>query len=336
MEDLIDELNQEESGVRIGEIIINNILYADDIILICNNAEDLEKLLNIATNYGIKNEIKFNPNKTQYVIFDDKKPTINEQIRFGGIQIEKITKIKYLGVHLDNKLNSLNHFQAKKKSALMKMRKLKKCGYDSKVLNTEVKTNQFETCIRPVLSYGLENISMNKSSIKELQTLESMIIKRSFNLSSRFIRSKSLLKACKIESFEFKLNKAKLSFLRRLLNNEFTLNLIINLFETESRIKCVTNDETSLIGEMIKKLNIIDTSNIDVIIEEGQEELESRGDEYYSEVLNTNVEEIRRILEKSGDERRNLLKEKLEVKLLSSEIKTKTNRNKNKSKNKNK
>ena len=124
--------------------------------------------------------------------------------------------------------------------------------------------------------------------------------------------------------------------MRRLLNNEFTLNLIINLFETESRIKCVTNDETSLIGEMIKKLNIIDTSNIDVIIEEGQEELESRGDEYYSEVLNTNVEEIRRILEKSGDERRNLLKEKLEVKLLSSEIKTKTNRNKNKSKNKNK
>lgn len=88
MEDLIDELNQEESGVRIGEIIINNILYADDIILICNNAEDLEKLLNIATNYGIKNEIKFNPNKTQYVIFDDKKPTINEKIRFGGIQIE--------------------------------------------------------------------------------------------------------------------------------------------------------------------------------------------------------------------------------------------------------
>ena len=124
--------------------------------------------------------------------------------------------------------------------------------------------------------------------------------------------------------------------MRRLLNNEFTLNLIINLFVTESRIKCVTNDETSLIGEIIKKLNIIDTNNIDVIIEEGQEELESRGDEYYSEVLNTNVEEIRRILEKSGDERRNLLKEKLEVKLLSSEIKTKTNRNKNKSKNKNK
>ena len=124
--------------------------------------------------------------------------------------------------------------------------------------------------------------------------------------------------------------------MRRLLNNEFTLNLIINLFETESRIKCVTNDETSLIGEIIKKLNIIDTNNIDVIIEEGQEELESRGDEYYSEVLNTNVEEIRRILEKSGDESRNLLKEKLEVKLLSSEIKTKTNRNKNKNKNKNK
>ena len=88
------------------------------------------------------------------------------------------------------------------------------------------------------------------------------------------------------------------------------------------------------LGELIKKLNIIDTSNIDVIIEEGQEELESRGDEYYSEVLNTNVEEIRRILEKSGDERRNLLKEKLEAKLLSSEIKTKTNRNKNKNKNK--
>ncbi len=143
-----------------------------------------------------------------------------------------------------------------------------------------------------------------------------------------------MLKACKIESFEFKLNKAKLSFLRRLLNNEFTLNLIINLFETESRIKCVTNDETSLIGEMIKKLNIIDTSNIDEIIEKGQEELESRGDEYYSEVLNTNVDEIRRILEKSGDERRNLLKEKLEIKLLSSEIKTKINRNKNKNKNK--
>lgn len=63
LEELTDTLNSSGIGIKIGKLIINHFMYADDVILIANNTADLNKMLKITGEYGELKEIKFNPGK---------------------------------------------------------------------------------------------------------------------------------------------------------------------------------------------------------------------------------------------------------------------------------
>ena len=56
-------------GIKIGNQLINIILYADEVILLANNTEELLKLCELSLNYGMDFEIRFNPNKTNIIEF---------------------------------------------------------------------------------------------------------------------------------------------------------------------------------------------------------------------------------------------------------------------------
>ena len=43
--DLIKEFNKSDSGVLVGDVRINNLAFADDIVLIANNEEELQELV---------------------------------------------------------------------------------------------------------------------------------------------------------------------------------------------------------------------------------------------------------------------------------------------------
>ena len=68
MENLEKLLDKANVGFSIDDVRVNNLFYADDILLIANTKEELERLLNITEEYGLKNEIKFNPDKTNYIL----------------------------------------------------------------------------------------------------------------------------------------------------------------------------------------------------------------------------------------------------------------------------
>jgi len=70
MEPLTEELTNSNIGVRVGKNLINHLKYADDVLLIATNIADLNTLLEITTKFGLKFELKFNPNKTQFIICD--------------------------------------------------------------------------------------------------------------------------------------------------------------------------------------------------------------------------------------------------------------------------
>ena len=50
--DLIKEFNKSDSGVLVGDVRINNLAFADDIVLIANNEEELQELVSIASNHA--------------------------------------------------------------------------------------------------------------------------------------------------------------------------------------------------------------------------------------------------------------------------------------------
>ena len=93
---LVKELKKLKLGIPINsEHNISALLYADDIALLARNKYDLQKMLDVVTNYARKWRFELNAKKSEVVIFGCKSPPRNHSFRLGGnIQVAK--KSKYL------------------------------------------------------------------------------------------------------------------------------------------------------------------------------------------------------------------------------------------------
>ena len=70
--DMVTEIIELGLGVSFNNLLIDILLYADDILLVSESKTNMLSMLNVMSNFGINNEIKFNPNKTVYTIFNSK------------------------------------------------------------------------------------------------------------------------------------------------------------------------------------------------------------------------------------------------------------------------
>lgn len=68
MEPLTKKLNEEQVGKVINLKKVNDIMYADDVILLANTAEELGKMLKTAHKLGIDNELTFNPSSLNFIL----------------------------------------------------------------------------------------------------------------------------------------------------------------------------------------------------------------------------------------------------------------------------
>ena len=66
-------LNNMNIGCVIGNLIINHLFYADDLVLISPSRNGLQRLVNICYKLGIDLDIKYNEKKTMCVIFYTKR-----------------------------------------------------------------------------------------------------------------------------------------------------------------------------------------------------------------------------------------------------------------------
>ncbi|CAF0805401.1 unnamed protein product [Brachionus calyciflorus] len=123
MDKLMSDIESLEHGVSFGDLKVDIIVYADDILLIIETRNGLREQLNCVTEYGKENEIKFNPNKSVFMVFN--KSTLNRMedrwqgpLELAGNRINQVTCMKYLGVEINDKENSLDHIKTIKQKAL--------------------------------------------------------------------------------------------------------------------------------------------------------------------------------------------------------------------------
>ena len=124
----------------------------------------------------MQQEIKFNPEKTQFIIFGKKSKVTDIKPKMYNYEIKCVNKIKYLGVILNDKNNNKDHIDTRIKLAFKSFYTLKNLQIDNKYLATKIKIHLYKMFIRPTLIYGLENFVLSKSQIKKLQTTEATMI----------------------------------------------------------------------------------------------------------------------------------------------------------------
>ena len=95
--DLITQLNKVNAGTHVGNLHINNLLFADDIMLMANSKTKLQQLLNICSDWANTWQLKFSPSKS--------KTLTNQHTMIGKLKLQgkdiletEIKIYKYLGI----------------------------------------------------------------------------------------------------------------------------------------------------------------------------------------------------------------------------------------------
>ena len=238
-------------------------MYADDIIIISENNTGLRQLLKICEKYGLEHEIKFNPKKTQYIVFGNDGSNA-DHIQMCGETVQRVDKIKYLGVWIDTKLRNTIQLEARRIKANGAFFGLKKVGIMSRNLDVHVKSLLFKSYSRPILYYGMENMVLNKAEAKHIQSLEGILVKRMLNVGKNS-RTTQLLRSVKIETVVEKINIIKLSFYTRLISNEYTKQIVGQIIKDMEKFNELDKEKAKngFIHNIVEELCGWNTSNTD-------------------------------------------------------------------------
>ncbi len=167
--DLLTELRTEKS--RNDSIICNVLAYADDLVLISESEQDLQRLINIVHRWCMKYRIEVNIDKTKVVHYRKANTNrSNYQFTWEDRQIGIVNGYKYLGVFLDEFLSFDVHCEALSNSAGRALgRIISKFSY---FRNVGFKTfnKLFECNVESVMSYGVSNIGLKEYGFEKIQS----------------------------------------------------------------------------------------------------------------------------------------------------------------------
>jgi len=277
------------------------VLYADDTSLVCNNVNELNELLKICTKFGLEYEIKFNASKTQYMIFNKNfKDSDQQRPNFNGENLEEVTEIKFLGSIIKNDLSTDAHSNKRIEAATHKMNCLKISGFKSNYASSELKMNQYKSYIRSTLLYDSENQIYNKKQLDELQSCESTIIKRAYGIPAKLTKSTDLNRANKLNNISSEIFKNKVNFLRRLLANNYTKELVVSQMSYTNTAR----NEESLIGHIMRTLNHYN-NDLNWLLMRAKDKIEENNNKYHDEQNTFKCQRIKVAMKHKNKVRRN-------------------------------
>lgn len=99
MNGLIEELSSAGVGCSIDGNFINNISYADDMVLLCPSISALRKLLSICESYAATHGLKYNTKKSELMLFKAGRTSYDSipSVSLCGSPLPRVSQFKYLG-----------------------------------------------------------------------------------------------------------------------------------------------------------------------------------------------------------------------------------------------
>ena len=150
---IVQRINQLHLGVEIAGERTSILLYADDMVLIADNPNDMQRMLDEALEFSRDYAFDFNVDKTKAQAFYPSK-TVRFAPHLGGVQIESVTQFRYLGIILQ----SNGQFKLAKADLLQRattaMRRVLPFDPDHSCLTVHMREQIFFAKARSVIEYG--------------------------------------------------------------------------------------------------------------------------------------------------------------------------------------
>lgn len=104
--ELIVELSSRPVGCKIGGASVNNLSYADDMVLLGPTAGSIRDMLSVCERYAAAHGLVYNVNKSEYLIFaaSGKHLDYEPLISLNGRTLKRVAQFKYLGHYVTEDL----------------------------------------------------------------------------------------------------------------------------------------------------------------------------------------------------------------------------------------
>ena len=151
-------LNSGLEGIDINMFKMFMLLYADDIVIFANSAEELQKSLDLLLNYCNIWKLIVNVAKTKVMVF--RKGGMlpqNMSFYYNGERLEIVKEFKYLGMFFFTTGGSFAEAQNTLSGQAQKaIFKLNKYLYKFTYISPKHKLDLFDKLISPILNYSSE------------------------------------------------------------------------------------------------------------------------------------------------------------------------------------
>ena len=178
--DLAKTFLATESEIKIGNLCINSLFWADDLVLMAESEENLRKLLKILEEYCESNELVINTKKTKCMTFNKSGRLIVRDFYLNGVRLENVRSYKYLGFILtpSGEINTgLQDLRDRGFKAFMKIKRDFGPAFNHHI-PTALKI--FESLIKPIILYCSDFWGcLNIPKVKKLENLYTYICKKS-------------------------------------------------------------------------------------------------------------------------------------------------------------
>ncbi len=159
MDKLTDEIRQESP---------RTIMFADDVVICCENWEEVETELE-RWRYALERRgLKVSRTKTEYMCLNG---GYGETIRLQGVQMTKVDEFRYVGSTVQSNGDCGREVKKRVQVGWNGWRKTSAVICDRKV-SARTKRKIYKTVVRPAMLYGMETVPLTKKLEVELEVAE--------------------------------------------------------------------------------------------------------------------------------------------------------------------
>ena len=221
-------------------------MYADDMILITDNSDNMVELIRIVNQYCNQYEIKINVSKTKYMVID-RYQNSKSPLKIGNEQLIPVDEMRYLGFMLNTKVDANTHLSKRRLACINRMYSLNNFGLNNPNLKTEIKASLIQQYCYPILFYNIENATVTTNQIEDLDSCASRMLKRVHHLQNK-CKNNDLHYACNQTPILDLIKQRKLEFFLRAYSNNTTRKMLT--VSNASRIVNKNRTKRNLLDEI--------------------------------------------------------------------------------------
>ena len=167
LEQVFRRLNWEDKGIKINGEMLNYLRFADDIVLIGKDGNEIESMINELNEESCKLGMKINMKKTKVMYNSNAAKT---RVQIGTHEVEQVDDYVYLGQLVTMKNDKTDEIKRRISvgwGGFSKYRDIMR----SKVLMC-LKRKVYSQCIQPAMTYGCQTWVMTKRMETRLRTTQ--------------------------------------------------------------------------------------------------------------------------------------------------------------------